>query len=72
MRLSSLPKIASAISIRKTPSGWTFQCEAYPDLVDELGGFVRKNAKTVLTAVEELKNWDIVFPKTLFTTVLRM
>lgn len=49
---------------QKTPSGWTFQCEAYPDLVDELGGFVQeKNAKTVLTAVEELKKLGYRIPK---------
>jgi dihydrofolate synthase/folylpolyglutamate synthase len=49
---------------QKTPSGWTFQCEAYPDLVDELGGFVQeKNAKTVLTAIEELKKLGYRIPK---------
>lgn len=49
---------------QKTPSGWTFQCKEYPDLIDELGGFVQeKNAKTVLTAVEELQKMGYRIPK---------
>ncbi|HOV71032.1 MAG TPA: folylpolyglutamate synthase/dihydrofolate synthase family protein [Dysgonamonadaceae bacterium] len=49
---------------QKTPSGWTFQCKEYPDLIDELGGFVQeKNARTVLTAVEELQKMGYRIPK---------
>ncbi len=49
---------------QKTSSGWIFQCKEYPGLIDELGGFVQeKNAKTVLTAVEELKKMGYRIPK---------
>ncbi|NMB49004.1 MAG: bifunctional folylpolyglutamate synthase/dihydrofolate synthase [Bacteroidales bacterium] len=49
---------------QKTSSGWIFQCKEYPGLIDELGGFVQeKNAKTVLTAVEELKKMGYGIPK---------
>jgi len=49
---------------QKTPSGWTFQCKEYPGLIDELGGFVQeKNARTVLTAVEELQKMGYRIPK---------
>lgn len=49
---------------QKTSSGWIFQCKEYPGLIDELGGFVQeKNAKTVLTAIEELKKMGYCIPK---------
>lgn len=48
----------------KTSEGWLFSSDDYPDMPNQLGGLAQeKNAKTVLTAVGELKQIGYQIPK---------
>lgn len=48
----------------KTSEGWLFSSDDYPDMANQLGGLAQeKNAKTVLTAVGELKQIGYQIPK---------
>lgn len=52
------------IDEKRTENGWIFSTKEYPNLKDELGGFAqKKNAKTVLTAIEELRKIGYAIPK---------
>lgn len=54
----------SDISVEKTENEWKVNSSEYPNLINKLGGFAQeKNAKTVLTAVAELKKIGYQIPK---------
>lgn len=51
-------------SAKKSPDGWLINTNEYTDLLYTLGGYAQeKNAKTVLTAVEQLKKSGYEIPK---------
>lgn len=57
-------EIKPITSAKLTNSGeWLFESSQYPDLTGELGGFCQeKNAATVLTAIELLKQKNYIIP----------
>lgn len=56
--------VLNDLSSLKTEDGWLFRTREYLDLKGELGGFAQeKNAKTVLTAIDELKKTGYRIPK---------
>ena len=52
------------LSSKLLPSGyWEFETNAYPELIDELGGYAQeKNAATVLCAIDLLKKGTFAIP----------
>lgn len=54
----------SDISVEKTENEWVINSSEYPNLINKLGGFAqKKNAKTVLSAVAELKKAGYQIPR---------